>query len=278
MVKTFKNPIVLRIKKMMFPTSSSSSIGRGSPESIVPIDPSMVVTSSPRQARSGSTPKQMNFAVKFGLTFSFVFFLQLILLITTLALWQSSNESASYVTLCVGYFLSYAFVILGFFFTKGETDLAVEVQMLKLKVIYISIKFLLILQLATIFLQRAIIPDLWVLAIPFFLFLLLVPKFFYDFKKIQEHLSINKLKTFRVIGVCIVACQITMSIYFGLVTEAFNAGKAIQDCLPTGALFVPIFFGMIANTLVTVISKNWVFIAETPSGQPPISQSNGQSV
>jgi len=256
----------------MFPTSSS--IGHGPPERVIQIEPSMVETSSPRQARSRSA---LNLAVKFGLTFSVVFFLQLILLITTLALWQSSNESASYVTLCVGYFLSYSFVILGFFFTKGETDLAVEVQMLKLKSAYIGIKFLLILQLATIFLQRAIVPDLWVLAIPFFLFLLLVPKLFYDFKKFQEHVDSNKLRTYRVIGLCIVACQITMSIFFGLVTEAFNAGKAIQDWLPIGALFVPIFFGMIANTLVTVISKNWVFIAETPSRQPQNQQSNGQS-
>jgi hypothetical protein len=54
--------------------------------------------------------------------------LQVLGLITAISLWQTGNEAASYVVLCVGYFSSYFLVLLGSFLETEALDLTMEVR------------------------------------------------------------------------------------------------------------------------------------------------------
>ena len=182
--------------------------------------------------------------------------LQILGLIIAISLWQTGNEAASYVVLCVGYFSTYFLVVLGSFLETEALDLRIQAQFHQLQHKFTVLKFLIIIQLACIYLQRAIVPDLWVFGISYIMFLIMsVDVIRASWKLYKED---NSKKWFILtLVICVVVILITQTIYFGLFASAYATTTHVQSKLPMGALFVPIFFGQIANIVMIVMTKNW---------------------
>lgn len=177
-------------------------------------------------------------------------------LIIALSLWQTGNEAAGIVVLCVGYFSTYFLVLLGSFLDTKAFDLNIEVKYLQLYYQYTLLKFALVLQIACIYLQRAIVPDLWIYGIAYVIFLIMTLELNKSLWKLYKEFENKKIYVFILIG-CVSLTFISQTIYFGLLGSAYTASSMVQTKLPIGALFVPIFFGQIANIVMIVMTKNW---------------------
>lgn len=193
---------------------------------------------------------------KYGCAAIVLSLLQNMGLIIVLSLWQTGNEVAAIVVLCGGYFSTYFLVLLGSFLETEAINLNVEVQFHRLQKKFTVLKFIFILQLACIYLQRAIVPDLWVFCISYVLFMIMTVDVIKASWKLYKEDETKKL--FLLILV-IVICLIVLSqtIYFGLFANAYVTTTLVETKLPMGALFIPIFFGQIANIVMIVMTKNW---------------------
>jgi len=220
---------------------------------IVPISSFAGVSGTPPV--TGANPL-VSLQRKFGWTAFLLGLLQVLGLIIALSLWQTGNEAAGIVVLCVGYFSSYFLVLLGSFLETEPLDLNVEVEFHRLQHKYTVLKFLLILQLACIYLQRAIVPDLWIFAISYVIFLIMSVLVIKACWKIYKE---DNTKKWFLLTLSIFVCMVVISqtVYFGLYANAYAITTLVQTKLPMGALFVSIFFGQIANIVMIIMTKNW---------------------
>jgi len=242
-----------------YSSASHSSASRGAsrgapPASSVPISPHMSVDFRP--ATEAPENPQEALQRKFKWTAFVLGFLQILGLIIAISLWQTGNEAASYVVLCVGYFSSYFLVLLGSFLETEALDLTIEVRFHHLQHKFTVLKFLIIIQLVCIYLQRAIVPDLWVFGISYIMFLIMSVDVIRASWKFYKDKKSNKWYLLALI-ICVVMTMIAQTIYFGLFASAYATTTHVQSKLPMGALFVPIFFGQIANIVMIVMTKNW---------------------
>lgn len=235
------------------------SAHRSAPHTVsVPISPHMGDISAATEA---PVNPQEALQRKFKWTAFVLGFLQILGLIIAISLWQTGNEAAAIVVLCVGYFSSYFLVLLGSFLETEALDLTIEVIFHHLQHKFTVLKFLIIIQLACIYLQRAIVPDLWVFGVSYVMFLIMA----FDLIRVswKFYKEVNSKKWYLLtIVICVVVILITQTIYFGLFASAYATTTHVQSKLPVGALFVPILFGQIANIVMIVMTKNWEVAAE----------------
>jgi len=193
---------------------------------------------------------------KFDWTAFFLGLLQILGLIIALSLWQTGNEAAGIVVLCVGYFSTYFLVLLGSFLETEPVELKFEVSFQRLQHKFTVLKFILILQLACIYLQRAIVPDLWIFAISYVIFLIMSVVVIKACWKIYKQ---DNTKKWFLLTLSIFVCMVVISqtVFFGLYANAYATTSLVQTKLPMGALFVSIFFGQIANIIMIIMTKNW---------------------
>jgi len=245
--------IIYRIKKHpMSRDSLDDSIGaphgasHGAPHVLVPISSFIETDGSPPVPVANPLSSLQR---KFGLTACFLCLVEILVLIIALSLWQTGNEAAGIVVLCVGYFSTYFLVVLGMF-------LDTETLNLRLQLKFTVLKFLLILQLACIYLQRAIVPDLWIFAISYVIFLIMSVVVIKACWKIYKEDNTKKLFLLTLsIFVCVVV--ISQTVYFGLYANAYSTTTLVQTKLPMGALFVSILFGQMSSIVMIVMTKIW---------------------
>ena len=182
--------------------------------------------------------------------------LQILGLIIAISLWQTGNEAASHVVLCMGYFSTYFLVLLGSFLETEALDLNVEVRYHQLQQKFTVLKFLIIIQLLCIYLQRAIVPDLWLFSISYIMFLIMAVDVIRAGWKFYKEDNSKKWCLLALV-ICVVMTMIAQTIYFGLFASAYATTTHVQSKLPMGALFVPIFFGQIANIVMIAMTKLW---------------------
>ncbi len=193
---------------------------------------------------------------KYGLAAIMLAVLQILGLIIALSLWQTGNEAAAIVVLCVGYFTTYFLIVLGSFLETEAMDLKTAIQFHQLQLTYVVLKFLLIMQLVCIYLQRAIVPDLWIFGISYAMFILLGV---YFVKCCHQHYKMDNTKKSYMLSLIILllfcgACQTGYFIPFAI---AYGKSVPVDAILNLGALFVTILFGQFSNILVIVMTKNW---------------------
>ena len=235
-------------------SASHSSAHHASSHGTVHISPYMGGGIPP--ATEAPVIPQESLQMKFKLAAFVLGFLQMLGLIIAISLWQTGNEAAAIVVLCVGYFSTYFLVLLGSFLETEALDLTIEVRFHHLQHKFTVLKFLIIIQLLCIYLQRAIMPDLWVFGISYIMFLIMsVDVIRASWKLYKEDNS--KRWFILTLVICVVLILITQTIYFGLFASSYATTTHVQSKLPVGALFVPIFFGQIANIVMIVMTKNW---------------------
>ena len=190
--------------------------------------------------------------------------LQILGLIITLSLWQTGNEAAAIVVLCVGYFATYFLVVLGSFLETEALDLKTVVQFHQLQLTYVVLKFLLIMQLVCIYLQRAIVPDLWVFGIAYAMFLVLGA---YFIKCCHQHYKLDNTKKWYLLSlvICLLSCGACQTGYFIPFAIAYGKTVPVESILKLGALFVTMLFGQLSNICMIVMTKTWK-VAEEVSG------------
>lgn len=245
--------IIYRIKKHPMSIDGSIRASHGDLHSSVPISSFIRSDVSPPLPVANLLAALQK---KFGWAAIVIALLQILGLIIALSLWQTGNEAAGIVVLCVGYFSTYFLVLLGSFLETDSLDLRVEVQFHSLQLNFDVLQGLLILQLACIYLQRAIVPDLWIFAISYLIFLIMSVVVIRACLKIYKSDNTKKLFLLTLsIFVCVVV--ISQTVYFGLYANAYATTALVQTKLPMGALFVSILFGQIANIVMIVMTKIW---------------------
>jgi len=245
--------IIYRIKKHPMSIDGSSGAPHGASHVSVPISSFIRSDVSPPLPVANLLAALQK---KFGWAAIVIALLQILGLIIVVSLWQTGNEAARIVVLCMGYFSTYFLVVLGSFVETDALDLRVEIQFHRLQLKFTVLKFLLILQLACIYLQRAIVPDLWIFAISYLIFLIMSVVVIRACLKIYKSDNTKKLFLLTLsIFVCVVV--ISQTVYFGLYANAYATTALVQTKLPMGALFVSILFGQIANIVMIVMTKIW---------------------
>jgi len=225
------------------------------PATSVPISSHMgggipVATEAPEKPQEALQKKYICIASVLGI-------LQLLGLFIAISLWQTVNEAAAIVVLCVGYYSSYVLKMLGSFLQTAPPNLEIEVKFNELRYQFLEIKYLLLMQFACIYLQRAIVPDLWLFGIATPIFV--TRAFLFNrscWQLYKDNAVPNKyhLFTLMICTVCCIFAQIGFFIAFAI---TYGTTTTVLSKLPVGALFVPIFFGQIANIVMIVMTKNW---------------------
>lgn len=183
--------------------------------------------------------------------------LQLIGLIIALSLWQTGNEVAAIGFLCITYYSSYVLKMLGSFLQTGPPNLEIEVKFNELRYQFLELKYLLIVQFACIYLQRAIVSDLWLFGIATPVFVIRAVLFIRSCWQLYKAKAVpNNFYLFTLI-ICTVCCFLAQIGFFIAFAITYGTTTKVESKLPMGALFVPIFFGLIANIVMIVMTKNW---------------------
>jgi len=218
--------------------------------------PHHIVSIGELSGRTAPNDDQRGIMKKFKWAAFVLGLLQILGLIIAISLWQTGNEAASHVVLCMGYFSTYFLVLLGSFLETEALDLNFEVRYHQLQHKFTVLKFLIIIQLLCIYLQRAIVPDIWVFGISYIMFLIMAVDVIRAGWKFYKEDNSKKWYLLALV-ICVVMTIITQTIYFGLFASAYATTTHVQSKLPMGALFVPIFFGQIANIVMIAMTKLW---------------------
>jgi hypothetical protein len=216
---------------------------------------SFVEGSLPSATEPAMTPKEIlerKFLNKAGLAI----ILQILGLIVATILYYSGNEPAAIVVLCGGYFIRYVLTLLAGFIQTGPPNADIEVRFAWLQQKFNTVKFLMIIQLLCIYLQRAIVPDLWPFAVAFVLFIVATVVFIGSCIKFHG-LDDKKTGFIAILLVCAICCAITQLVFFGIFARVYATTSHVESILKIGALFVSIFFGQIADIVMIVMTKNW---------------------
>jgi hypothetical protein len=137
----------------------------------------------------------------------------------------------------------------------------IEVRFAWLRQKFTAVKFLLIMQLLCIYLQRAIVPDLWPFAVAFVLFIVATGIFIGSCIKFHR-LDDTKTGFLAILMICTICCAITQLVFFCIFARVYATTSHVESILKMGALFVSIFFGQIADIVMIVMTKNWEVPAE----------------
>lgn len=202
---------------------------------------------------------------KFFLKAVLVAILQILALIIATILYYSGSEPAAIVVLCGGYFSRYFLILLAGFIQTGPPNADIEVRFALLQQKFTAVKFLLIMQLICIYLQREIVPDLWVFGVSYVMFLIMTFFVIKEVWKLYKNDDIIIFRYFIPLMICILVVFITQTVYFVFLSIANANAKVVQSKLPMGTLFVPIFFGQIANIVMIIMTKNWEVAAVSVS-------------
>lgn len=226
----------------------------------VPISPHMVVI--PEATKDPANPQEAALQRKYFYVASVLVILQVLGLITAISLWQTGNEAAAIVVLCVGYCSSDVLKMLGSFLQTAPPNLEIEVKFNELRYEFLELKYLILIQFACIYLQRAIVPDLWLFGVAASIFVTRAVIFIRSCWQLYKDNAVpNKYHLFMLMicTVCCICAQIGFFIAFAI---TYGTTTTVQSKLPVGALFVPILFGQIANIVMIVMTKNWEVAAE----------------
>jgi hypothetical protein len=214
----------------------------------------------PSATEPAAKPPKETIKQKFLWIAFFVGFLQILGLIVATSLYYSENEPAAIVVLCGGYFSRYFLLSIAEFINGVPPNAEIELRFAWLQRHFDLTKNFLMMQLLCIYLQRAIVPDLWLFTITFVCFIIETGKFmrccfkYHDLKEKKGLLGI--------IIICAICCGITQLVFFGIFARIYATTTYVQSILKIGALFVPIFFGQIADIVMIVMTKNWEVPAE----------------
>jgi len=198
---------------------------------------------------------------KFFLRAFIVAILQILGLIVATILYYSENEPAAIVVLCCGYFSRYFLVSIAGFIQVAPPNAEIEVRFAWLYQKFATVKYLFMMQLSCIYLQRAIVPDLWPFAITFVLFVIATGSFIKSCIKFHR-IDATKTGFLAILIICAICCAITQLVFFGIFARVYATTSHVESILKMGALFVSIFFGQIADIVMIIMTKNW----EVPAG------------
>jgi hypothetical protein len=241
-------------------SSASSGASRGAsrgapPASLVPISPHMSVDFTP--ATEAHENPQEALQRKFKWTAFMLGFLQILVLIIAISLWQTGNEAAAIVVLCVGYLSTYFLLALSNFLETAEyADLTLRYRLLRLEYKYLILKLFLVVQLGCIYLQRSIVPDLWPFALSLSMFLVMTPVFV---KACHEHYKIDVTKKWYLFTLSLLNVSLALTQIGYFIPFAISYGKTtpVEFILEIGSLFVAMFLGQIANIVMIAMTKLW---------------------
>jgi hypothetical protein len=200
---------------------------------------------------------QQAMRMKFNTVAFWLGIMKLLGLIIALSLWQTSNEAAAIVFLCITYYSSYVLNMLGSFLQNALPNLDNEMKFNELHYQFLDLKYLLGVQFCCIYLQRDIVPDLWLFGVAAPIFVARAVIFIrLCFQLYNDNAFPNKYHFFTLVicTVCCISAQIGFFIAFAI---TYGMTTTVQSKLPVGALFVPILFGQIADIVIIVITKNW---------------------
>jgi hypothetical protein len=182
--------------------------------------------------------------------------LQILGLIVATILYYSGNEPAAIVVLCGGYFSRYLLVSIAGFIQVAPPNAEIEVRFAWLHQKFAAVKYLFMMQLLCIYLQRDIVPDLWPFAVAFVLFVISTGSFIKSCIKFHR-IDATKKGFLAILIICTICCAIVQLVFFGIFARVYATTSHVQSILKIGALFVPIFFGQIADIVMIVMTKNW---------------------
>jgi hypothetical protein len=207
------------------------------------------------------TPDQI-FRRRFFWRAFLVAILQILGLIVATSLYYTENEPAAIVVLCGGYFSRYFLLSIAGFITLVPPNAEIEKRFTCLHLNFASVKSLFIMQLLCIYLQRAIVPDLWPFAVAFVLFIFATGKFIKGCFKFHD-LDDTKKGFLGILIICAICCAITQLVFFCIFARIYATTTHVESILKMGALFVSIFVGQIADIVMIVMTKNWEVPADT---------------
>jgi hypothetical protein len=187
--------------------------------------------------------------------------LQILGLIVATILYYSENEPAAIVVLCGGYFSRYILLSIAGFIQIVPPNAEVEKRFTWLHLNFTVVKLLFMMQLLCIYLQRAIVPDLWPFAVAFVLFIFATRKFIKGCFKFHD-LDDTKKGFLGILIICAICCAITQLVFFCIFARIYATTTHVESILKMGALFVSIFIGQIADIVMIVMTKNWEVPAE----------------
>ncbi len=193
---------------------------------------------------------------KFFLRAFLVAILQILGLIVATILYYSENEPAAIVVLCGGYFSRYFLVSIAGFIQLAPPNAEIEVRFAWLYQKFAEVKYLFMMQLLCIYLQRAIVPDLWTFATAFVLFVISSGSFIGSCIKFHR-LDDKKTRFITILNICAICCAIIQLVFFCIFARIYATTTHVESILKMGALFVSIFFGQIADIIMIVMTKNW---------------------
>ena len=182
--------------------------------------------------------------------------LQILGLIVATSLYYSENEPAAIVVLCGGYFSRYFLLSIAGFITLVPPNAEIERRFTWLHLNFAIVKSLFIMQLLCIYLQRAIVPDLWPFAVAFVLFIFATVRFIKACIKFHG-LDDTKTGFLAILIICTICCAIAQFVFFGIFARIYATTTHVESILKMGALFVSIFVGQIADIVMIVMTKNW---------------------
>lgn len=226
---------------------------------LVPIS-SLVGDGASPAAEPAMTPDQI-LKRKFFWRAFLVAILQILGLIVATSLYYSEHEPAAIVVLCGGYFSRYFLLSIAGFIQSGPPNVEVEIRFALLHLNFERVKFLMIMQLLCIYLQRAIVPDLWPFAVIFGSFILATGRFIKTCFKFQG-MHDTKKGFLGILIICAICCVITQLVFFCIFARVYATTSHVESILKMGALFVSIFIGQIADIVMIVMTKNWEVPAE----------------
>lgn len=187
--------------------------------------------------------------------------LQILGLIVATSLYYTGNEPAAIVVLCGGYFSRYFLLSIAGFITLVPPNAEIEKRFTWLHLNFAVVKSLFIMQLLCIYLQRAIVPDLWPFAVAFVLFNFATVRFIKACIKFHG-LDETKKGFLGILIISAISCAITQLVFFCIFARVYATTSHVESILKMGALFVSIFVGQIADIVMIVMTKNWEVPAE----------------
>jgi len=225
----------------------------------VPIS-SFVEGSLPSVTENPMTPEEILIKKFFWRAF-LVAILQILWLIVATILYYSENEPAAIVVLCGGYFSRYFLLSIAGFIQIVPPNAEVEKRFTWLHLNFTVVKLLFMMQLLCIYLQRAIVPDLWPFAVAFVLFIFATGRFIKACFKFQG-IDDTKKGFLGILIIGAICCAITQLVFFCIFARVYATTSHVESILKMGALFVSIFIGQIADIVMIVMTKNWEVPAE----------------
>ena len=193
---------------------------------------------------------------KFKLKAFFLAIIQIVGLIVSTILYYVQHEPAAIVVLCGGYCSRYYLVSLAGVIQAGPPTSETEIKNAWLRHRFEVVKFLLLIQLGCIYLQRNIVPDLWPFVISFLFFIFQTIAFLKAC--IAFYVKDDPKKGYiGFLVLCTICCVLTQLGLFCTFTSVYTTTSRVDSLLKIGALFVPIFFGQLSDIIMIIITKTW---------------------